>query len=176
MSGTRRKAGLLGPQVEGYRVWLAQRGYTAWTIRQMLKDLGRVGVWAAAEGLEAADLDEERMAAFLAARRAAGHRRIPGPRAMVPLLSYLREAEVVAEAEPPVLTPLGVLLGRYRSWMVEERGLAAATVLRYENTARRFLQEQASVGEVFEPAALTGVDVNAFLWSAPQIPDNCLGF
>lgn len=37
------------------------------------------------------------------------------------------------------------------------------TVLRYENTARHFLQEQASVGEAFEPAALTGLDVNAFL-------------
>lgn len=33
------------------------------------------------------------------------------------------------------------------------------TVLRYENTARRFLQEQASTGEVFEPAALTGTDI-----------------
>lgn len=163
MSGTRRKAGLLGPQVEGYRAWLAQRGYTPWTIRQMLKDLGRVGMWSAAEGLEAADLDEERMAAFLTARRAAGQRRIPGPRAMVPLLSYLRDAGVVAAAEPPVLTPLDALLGQYRSWMVGERGLAAATVLRYENTARRFLQEQACADGVFEPAALTGVDINAFL-------------
>lgn len=163
MSGTRRKAGLLGPHVEGYRAWLAQRGYTPWTIRQMLKDLGRVGLWSAAEGLEAADLNEERMAAFLTARRSAGHRRVPGPRAMVPLLGYLREAGVVAAAEPPVLTPLGALLGQYRSWMVGERGLAAATVLRYENIARRFLQEQACVDGVFEPAALTGVDVNDFL-------------
>ena len=44
MSGTRRKAGRLGPQVEGYRAWLAQRGYTPQTIRNMLKDLGQVGV------------------------------------------------------------------------------------------------------------------------------------
>ena len=35
--------------------------------------------------------------------------------------------------------------------MVEERGLAATTVLRYENTARRFLQEQASAGERVRP-------------------------
>jgi len=36
MASTRRKAGLLGPQVEGYRAWLTQRGYaprqdTAWS-------------------------------------------------------------------------------------------------------------------------------------------------
>ena len=162
MSGTRRKAGQLGPQVEGYRAWLTQRGYTPATVRNMLKDLGQVGLWLSTEGLEAAQLDEERMAAFLTTRQRAGRRRSPGPRAMVPLLSYLREAGI-APAAKPLLTPLGGLLGQYRSWMVQERGLAAITVLRYENTARRFLQEQASVGDVFEPAALTGVDVNAFL-------------
>jgi site-specific recombinase XerD len=162
MAGTRRKAGLLGPQVEGYRAWLIQRGYTLGTVRNMLKDLGQVGVWLAGVGLEASQFNEERASAFLAARRASGRRRIPGPRAMVPLLTYLREAGVVP-AEQPSVTPLGALLGQYRSWMIRERGLAAMTVLRYENTARRFLQEQVSADGVFEPAALTGADINAFL-------------
>jgi site-specific recombinase XerD len=128
----------------------------------MLKDLGQLGLWSVAEGLELADLDETRMAAFLAARLAAGHRRVLGPRAMVPLLSYLREAGVVVAATVS-LTPLGELLVQYRSWMVQERNLALTTVLRYENTARRFLQEQASTGDVFAPADLTGADVNVFL-------------
>jgi site-specific recombinase XerD len=162
MASTRRKAGLLGPQVEGYRDWLTQRGYTPGTVRNMLKDLGQVGVWLAGAGLEASQFNQERVSEFLAARRASGRRRIPGPRAMVPLLSYLRDAGVVA-AEQPSVTPLGALLGQYRSWMIHERGLAATTVLRYENTARRFLQEHASVDEVFAPAALTGADINAFL-------------
>lgn len=162
MSGPRRKAGLLGPQVEGYRAWLVQRGYTPLTVRNMLKDLGQVGLWLSAEGMETAQVGEEGMAAFLAARHEAGCRRVPGPRAMVPLLTYLREVGV-APAAKPSLTPLGALLGQYRSWLVLERGLAATTVLRYENTARRFLSEQASTGDGFEPTALTGVDVNAFL-------------
>lgn len=162
MSGTRRKPGQMGPHVEGYRAWLAQRGYTPGTIRNMLKDLGQVGRWLSGEGLVAEQLNEERMVAFLAARRAAGQRRVPGARAMVPLLSYLREIGVAPGAQPPV-TPLGGLLARYRSWMVQERGLAPATVLRYENTARRFLQEQATDDHGFTPAALTGADVNAFL-------------
>ncbi len=33
MGSTRRKPGQLGPQVEGYRVWLADRGYTSQTVR-----------------------------------------------------------------------------------------------------------------------------------------------
>lgn len=162
MSGTRRRAGLLRPQVEGYRAWLVRRGYTAGTVRNMLKDLGQVGVWLAAEGLKPAELNEERIAAFLAARHAAGHRRVLGIRGMVPLLSYLRAAGVVA-AQRASLTPLGELLGQYRSWMVQERNLAPTTVLRYENTARRFLREQASTDDAFAPAALTGADINAFL-------------
>lgn len=163
MSGRRRKAGLLGPQVEGYRAWLGQRGYTVQTVRNMLEVLGQVGVWLSGEGLEAAQFDEERVAAFLTAQRRAGHRRVPGPRAMVPLVAYLREAGVVPAAKAS-LTPLGELLRKYRVWMIQERGLAATTILRYENTARRFLEEQATGDEgVFRPAGLTGADVNAFL-------------
>ena len=43
MGSPRRKPGQLGPQVEGYRAWLAHRGYTTQTIRNMLADLGRLG-------------------------------------------------------------------------------------------------------------------------------------
>jgi len=163
MSGTRRKAGLLRPQVEGYRVWLDHQGYTPWSARHMLKDLSLVGVWLSAEGLEPAQFDEERASAFLAARRTAGFRQVPGQRAMVPMLTYLREVGVVP-AQNPTLSPLGELLEQYRAWMVGERGLAPMTVVRYENTARHFLQEQATDDEgMFEPAALTGADINEFL-------------
>ena len=56
MSGTRRRAGLLGPEVEGYGAWLAHRGYTPLTVRNILKDLDLVGVWLSARG---SDVDWE---------------------------------------------------------------------------------------------------------------------
>ncbi len=162
MASTRRKPGRLGPQVDGYRAWLAHRGYTPQTVRNMLADLGQLGLWMSREGLVPAKLDEDAMVAFVAARQAAGRRRALGPRAMIPLLGYLREAGVTPAATPPQ-TPLGALLGEYRMWLVQERGLAAATVLRYESTARRFLQQQAMAGGVLKPAGLAGPDVNTFL-------------
>lgn len=58
---TRRKAGVLTAQVEDYRVWLAERGYTAQTTRNILKDLGQVGLWLSEQGLHSADLDEGRL-------------------------------------------------------------------------------------------------------------------
>src|SRR6478609_6426436 len=135
MPGTRRKAGRLWPQVEGYGAWLLQRGYTPGTVRNMLKDLGQVGLWLSVESIELAQLDEARVAAFLLGRHETGRRRVPGARGMVPLLSYLREMGL-APAEVPSIAPLDVLLVQYRSWMVQERNLALATVVRYENTAR----------------------------------------
>ena len=162
MSGMRRKDGPLGPQVEGYRDWLTQRGYTPGTVRNMLKDVGRLGRWLSIEGLPAEQLDEEVAGQFLAASLQPGYRQALGMRGMRPLLGYLREAGVIPVGRPSS-TPVDMLVGRYRLWLVQERGLASATVLRYENTARRFLREQACAHGTFDPAALTGVDVNAFL-------------
>jgi site-specific recombinase XerD len=162
MGTPRRKAGPLGREVEGYREWLAQRGYSEQTVRNMLQYLGQLGRWLQAHGLEVNDLDEQRMAAFIADRQVADVPRVLGPRAMRPLLAYLREAGA-APAVSPSVAPLDVLLEQYRSWMVHERGLAQSTVLRYDNTARRFLQEQADSDGTLMPALLTGADVNAFL-------------
>ena len=114
------------------------------------------------KGWMTAELDEERCWRFWrpGGRLAAG--RAPGPRGMVPLLSYLREAGVTPAARPPQ-APAEALLGEYRIWLVRERGLAAATVLRYENTARRFLAAAGHGRRGAEPGGLTGADVNAFL-------------
>ena len=102
MSGRPRKAGPLGPQVEGYRAWLAQRGYTPGTIQNMLADLGQVGRWLGGGGAGGgAGRARSWMAAFLhrpARRPVSGESR--GSRAMAPLLSYLREVDVAAAAEP----------------------------------------------------------------------------
>lgn len=159
---TRRKAGALAPQVEGYRAWLAERGYTTQTSRNMLKDLGQVGLWLSEQGLDAADLNENHLKRHLSDLQEAGRRRVAGPRGIVPLLTFLREAGVVP-APQVALSPAEVLLERYRCWMGSERGLSASTMLRYGNTARRFLIEQAMVDAEFAPGGLTGADLNAFL-------------
>lgn len=133
----------------------------------MLKDLGQVRLWLSAEGLAATDLNEERLAKFLAARLDTGCRRVPGIRGIVPLLSYLREIGMVAAIESPP-TPLIALPERYRSRMETERGLAPATVLRYENAARRFLAEQAMTDGAFTPERLGRSDINA--WRKKSAP------
>lgn len=55
------------------------------------------------------------------------------------------------------------MLVEFRSWMIAERGLAAGTVLRYENTARRFLNERHAVAGDRFITDLAAVDVTRFL-------------
>ncbi|MGW3635554.1 tyrosine-type recombinase/integrase [Streptomyces sp. NPDC005122] len=159
---TRRKAGVLTAQVEGYRSWLSERGYTQLTVRNMLKDFGQVGVWLAGLGLSAADVSEDLLDRFTSDLQAEGRSRLPGPRGMRPMLAYLREAALTPtpEEEP---SELDALIHQYDVWMERERGLAAATRLRCRKTARRFLAERAMPGGVLAPGALTGQDLNAFL-------------
>lgn len=54
---------------------------------------------------------------------------------MAPLLAFLRESGVVPSAQAST-SPAESLLKGYRSWMESDRGLSAATVLRYERTFR----------------------------------------
>src|SRR3954468_15512419 len=138
VSGTRRKPGRLGPFVEDYRAWLLAREYTPETTRNMLKELAVLGCWMAEQGVEPGRLDAAGIEAFLATRRAAGRRRVPSLRAMHPLVSFLREAGVMAPDDGlKLLTPLERFVAGYREWLVGERALAEPTVIRYERLARR---------------------------------------
>ncbi|MGA8744462.1 MAG: tyrosine-type recombinase/integrase [Solirubrobacterales bacterium] len=165
MSGTtRRKPGRLGPFVEGYRIRLLELGYTPGTVRGMLKVLGQLGRWMDDENVEPGQLDLAAVEAFLAARRAGEDRRVASLGELRQLLAHLREVGVMVSAEEPrEPTPLERLIADYREWMVDERGLASATVLRYEKLARRFLGERVAAEGERGVGNLTGAEVSAFL-------------
>lgn len=163
MPGTRRKPGRLGPYVEGYRSWLQALGYRPSSARNKLKELGQLGRWMAGQEREPAELSGAQVEEFLAARRAEGCRRVPRGRSFVPLLDYLRDQGIIAAPEPESLTALDELIGCYRRWLVAGRGLAPATVLRYEKLARRFLAGRARLGGPVVVADLSGAEVTTFL-------------
>jgi hypothetical protein len=130
----------------------------------MLKVLGQLRRWMSEQGLEPGRIDTAAIEAFRASLRAVGQRRVPSLRALHPLVMFLREAGVMAREDGArELTPLERFVGAYGDWLVGERGLAAPTVLRYENLARRFLAGRVSDAGELDIAGLTGVDVSAFL-------------
>jgi site-specific recombinase XerD len=163
MSGTRRKPGAMGPYAVGFEQRLLGLGYTPGTVRGLLKDLGHLGRWMTAAGLDVSQLTPASITAFVEGRRAGGRRRTPSGRSFTPLLAFLRDEGVMAVAVVAVPTPVDDLITDYRAWLVHERGLAAQTVLRYENLARRFLGERAAIAGAGFVEELTGADVVGFL-------------
>jgi site-specific recombinase XerD len=163
MSGTRRKPGVMGPHIGRFERWLLDLGYTPSTVRNMLKEVGHLGRWMTERGLPASQLGAQPIAEFVFDQRLGDRHRKPTVRSFLPLLDFLRCEGLLVPIEVTTPTPLEALIDEYCDWLVHERGLAAPTVLRYENLARRFLEERlATVGSrVIE--GLTGADVVGFL-------------
>ena len=95
MTGRRRKPGRMGPFIEGYRAWLAGRGYTPGTIVGMLAMAGGLGRWMDARGIAPGDLDRAAVTEFRDALRAAGRRWVPGAHGLDRLLEYLEDQGVL---------------------------------------------------------------------------------
>jgi site-specific recombinase XerD len=152
----------MAPYIEGLRARLVELRYTPDSIKVMLSLFGRLGRWMDAANVEVAHLDEAAIASFLDVLRARGTRRVPGVRSFRSLLSYLdSQGALIARTAPP--SGLERLLADYRSWLVVHRGLADATVLRYEKLARQFLHEFVAGGVSGVIVDLSAADVVAFL-------------
>ena len=84
----------------------------------------------------------------------AGMRCVPGARGLDPLLDYLKYEGVLAESPAPA-SPVEVLVERYRRWLVADRGLAEATVVRYVKLARSVLRQRVTEDGRVENLAAT---------------------
>jgi site-specific recombinase XerD len=149
----------MAPFVEGYRSDLEARGYSPGTARNMLQVLGQIGRWMEATSLDFSRLDAQRMEEFFA-YRAAGWRRRAEPAIVRSILDYLAREGALSPLGGPEPGPSDDLLASYRDWLVEERGLAQTTVIRYVRTSRIFLDQRETGADL---AGLDGVEVNRFL-------------
>lgn len=153
--------GPLGPWAAGYAAWLSGRGYAPLTVKRGLVDVARLSRWLEREGLGVGELTAERAEEFLRAQRAAGYRTLTTPGRLRRPLEFLREVGAAPIAEPPS-GPVEELLGAYRRYLIEERGLAAATVADYEREARLFLAGLQGC-EALDLARLDAADVVGYL-------------
>lgn len=158
----RADVGPWAPYADGYREMLADLGYTPDGVVRKLWELGRLSDWMVRNELGPQDLTAARFDEFSALCKA-GVERPVGYRTLAPLVGYLRGLGAVPE-EMVGATPVDELVDRYRSWMVEDRALAARTVERYEATARRFLTARAEQrGGGCGAEDLSGSEVFGFL-------------
>jgi integrase/recombinase XerD len=119
--------------------------------------------WMTQRGFAVDGLTVSVLSDFLAARRAEGYRLWLSPRALAPLLEYLRGVGVMpVEPDPEPGGAVDTLLARYRGYLVGERGLSAATAALYAQLTRPLLASRMAGGEL-DLASLTAADVIRFV-------------
>ncbi len=143
-----RVAGPLAPYAPGFGRELRSCGFTDLSTAEQLRLMAHLSRWMTGEGLDA--LSCEQIAAYCAARRAGGYVARLTPGSLGRLQVFLR-AQGVLSASPAARPPAGAeeeLLGRYRAYLAEERGLVPAVISQHLRTAALFLDEY--------PGAATG--------------------
>lgn len=144
-----RVTGPLAPHAAGFRHELARQGYRPHSTSNQLQLMAHASRWLERTGLGTAELSPARVEEFLGHRRAEGYTLWLSAKAMVPMLGYLRGLGVVPTPAPAVpATEAERLQERYRTYLVQERGLAAGTVACYLHVAHLFCAARAIEGEL----------------------------
>jgi len=157
--------GPLEPYVVGFTEALLQRGYTRSSASQHICFIAHLDRWMSASGVGVGQLSGPTIERYLAERRAAGYREYRSSRAFVPLLDYLAPLEVLPAPAVVRCGPVEDLLGRYRDYLIVERGLTSATVRGYVDAVRPFVASRLH-GEVVDVAGIGAADVTAFVLAA----------
>ncbi len=144
IGGLRPSAEVTGPLAEhaaAFKQMLIGQGYARGTISAHLGLMSRVSRWLDVQGLPTralADLAE--VDRFFAERRAKGCRLRITARALVPLLDFLRDRQVIGAPVVPAATQAEVLLAEYRTYLEQERAATAGTVVNFTKYAGIFLR------------------------------------
>jgi len=147
----------------GFAAELSGQGYTRVSARFQLQLMAHLSRWLADKGLDSTGLTPAAIDAFVTVRRAAGYTNYRSPKAVSPLLGYLRGLSLLPmplQAVPA--TPVEALLDRYRHYLTVERGLVTSTARGYADMVRPFLAGRATAGG-FDLEHLTAGDVTGFV-------------
>lgn len=158
-----RVRGLLEPYAWGFAEELGRQGYAPSSVVAQVQLMAHLSRWMAQQDLAGNELSSERVGQFVRARRAAGYRHLVSSRSLSRLLGHLASLGVVQVPPARVAdTPVEVLVERYGTYLVGERGLAAGTVRAYVRVAGLFLSWISS-GAGLELGELTAAQVSRFV-------------
>ena len=162
-----RVSGPLARYAPGFVAELVEVGYRPNAAAVQLRLLAHLSRWLEREGIDPVEVREAQLERFrtedLARVRSL---RIAG--GLVPLLAYLRGLGAVPAADVPALSNVELLLGRYREYLLVERGVAAGTARGYIDCVRPFVSSRAGGDGEVDLAGLTPQDVLGFVLADSQ--------
>jgi integrase len=162
-----RRLEIVGPLAgfaPGFAAELLEQGYRPKPAAEQLRLMGYVSAWLAARDLGAGDLTDVVVDEVMAARRASGRVHLISPRALVPLLEYLRGLGAVPVPRPArAMTAAEVVVERYAAYLRERRAVVPSTVRNYVDVARAFLCWREATAGGLELERLDATAVSAFV-------------
>lgn len=157
-----RVTGPLAPFVDGFSAELSRQGYRPNAATAQVRLMAHLSRWLVAGALDAAALTPKVTTEFLAARRAHGYRQWLSPKALAPLIAYLRGLSVVPLALVAAVSAADALLARYRDHLVFERAVCSASAHAYVGLVRPFVASRV-LGDGLDLAGLTSRGVIEFV-------------
>jgi integrase/recombinase XerD len=165
--------GPLEHYAEGLVEHLLSLQYTRLSARNLLYLFAHLSRWLAARKLDASALTSGCVSAFLRSRRRAGYTAKCSRRSLDAVLEHLRRVGAVApEAEIKPRSARERVLARYAEYLTHERALASSTILRYIDTAARFLKKSSTRAAI---RTLCVADVRMFLRAMGRTHPRSLG-
>jgi len=156
---------LLGPVIDGFARWLAERGYRHSTLRVMLSPMTRIDRWLRRHDVQGiADLDVELLETCWAAFR----RRSSTGGVIRALEQYLDSTGVLRPRRLEPLTPHEQLLSRYEEHLAKVRGFAESSVGNHVRTASQFLSHVRCDDQSSRLPGLTASDIESFVRDSGQ--------
>jgi integrase/recombinase XerD len=143
-----RVTGPLTSFAEGFAAELAKQGYRPNAAANQLQLLAHLSRWLGSKRLDAPTLTASVLNEFLAARRSQGYTLWLSPKALAPLVGYLRGLGFVVPEAKAALSPTETLLARYRRYLLDRRGLVATSARGYVDMVRPFVETRILDGEL----------------------------
>lgn len=116
-----RVTGPLESFAQGFAAELLRQGYRPKAATDQVRLLAHLSRWLGSKGLGAVDLTASVLNEFLGARRSQGYVLWLSPKALAPLLDYLRSMGVMVLEPEPASNATEALLTRYREYLLGTR-------------------------------------------------------
>ncbi len=134
------RSGPLGPHIDRFAGLLSEQGYSKRVGKQKIRLVALLSRWLEQQQVRVQQLDERRIADFLAAQRKALRRQRQVEHTLGQLLQELRGSKIIAGGpSAQVDSPTEPLIHDFGRFLTQERGLSQATLDNYLPVARRFL-------------------------------------
>ena len=160
------RVGMSGPLVgfyDGLVGELEVLGYATTTASELMRLAAHLSRWMEGAGLGLAELTPSVIDVFVAERRAS-YVNLASPRALDPIVGYLRRVGAVPKAQVVVPTTAAeVALAQFVRFLCDERELSAPVAVAYSHWVRPFVEQALCPPNSEAPRDVTAAELVAFL-------------